>query len=162
MLLDVVNWRVGPYTPNVENYIDDVSVKPQNPSLSVTPHEIAASTGGSSTFTLNAGPAYAGKDYVIFSGISGVHPGTSISGVYFPLNFDVWTWTAFSLINTPVMSNFMSTLDANGTATGGFLFPAPEPAATGLPMYFCYVLLNSPGKTPVIYASNPAFILFTP
>ena len=156
------NWRTGAHTINVENWIDNISVKLKNPSLAVSNHEIQASVGGSSSLTIDAGVANAGKGYVIFTGITGVSPGTWINGLHAPLNLDVWTWTAFSLINTPVMANFMGTLDGNGRATGTFLFPMPEPAAQGLPMYFNAWVLKNPGKTPVVFVSNWAYILFTP
>lgn len=150
-------------TPDVQNYVDNIRLVPQNPNFSCSPRHISAAAGGSSTFTLDAGATYAGKDYVIFSGVTGTYPGFTLNGIDVPLNLDAWTWTAFSLINTPIMQNFMATLDGNGQATATFLAPGPLPPETvGLAMYFDYILLANPGSTPAIFASHPLYVLFIP
>ena len=157
------NWRNDVQTTDIKNYVDNIRFAPQTPNFSCSPRHLSASTGGSSTFTLDAGPAYAGKDYVIFSGVTGTYPGFTWSGVHVPLNLDTWTWTAFSLINTAVMQNFMAALDANGQATAVFAALAPlPPEAVGLALYFDYVVLKNPGSPPVVFASHPLYVLFIP
>lgn len=128
----------------------------------MTKHEISASTGGTSNLILDKNPVFANKDYIIISSVSGSYPGFYLTGQWIPLNLDAWTYIAFSLINTPIMDKFMGVLDVNGDATATFVFPLPEPTAAGLPMYFNYMLLSGPGKTPVLGSGNPVYILFTP
>ena len=115
------------------------------------------------TFTLDAGVGNAGKGFLIFSGVTGSYPGFTMKGVSVPLNLDAWTWTAFSLINSSIMQNFMGAFDGAGQATAIFVAPGPlPPEAIGLPMYFDYLVLKKPGQLSPIAASVPIFVFFIP
>lgn len=142
--------------------MDNIRVYPQNATFEIDSRELSVSGAGSAGLTLNAGPSYGGKDYIIFASVTGTYPGFSVSGVDVPLNLDVFTWLAFSLINTPVFSNFMSVLDGSGQATANFQVFSATPEALGMAIYFDYVLLANPGKTPILFASNPVYALFIP
>ena len=98
--------------------------------------------GGTANFTLNAGPANGGRNYLLFGGVTGTSPGTTLpGGVVLPINWDVFTTLVISLANTPLFTNFMGTLDAQGKATAAFHMPAVT-GAVGAKMYFAYPLNN--------------------
>jgi hypothetical protein len=95
--------------------------------------------------------------------VTGTHPGFTLNGIDVPLNPDPWTWAAFSLINTPIMKDFMGTLDGNGQAKATFMAAGPLPInAIGLVLYFDYLILEYPQAPPAVFASNPIYILIIP
>jgi len=126
------------------------------PCLYVEPTHINAKTGGASGFILSAGAANANRDYILLGGLSGTTPGTPLPGGYvtLPLNMDVFTDIVLQLINTPVFSNFMGKLDANGRSYAVLDSMGPLPAQmVGLVMYFAYALNN-----PWNYVSTPVVV----
>ena len=131
-----------------------------NPSqpLAVDRTTLSASFGGAVELALDAGAAQAGRPYLLFCGASGPLPGTPLpGGVLLPLNWDVLTDLALSLVNTPVFANFHGTLDGQGRATARFDTGGPVPAATGLGLTFAFAL-----KGPWNSVSNPVAVAFTP
>ena len=161
--LEFNNWREGVYSPDIHSYIDNVSVYPQNPVFLASPFEVSVSAGGIANLELDPGAGFSGQDYLVLTGLTGTYPGFPLKGVHVPLNFDVVTTTAFSLINTPVMQNFLGTLDGNGQATAVFsAFGLPSPAAIGLALYFDALVYRSTGGPPVELASNPIYVFFLP
>jgi hypothetical protein len=161
--LEFNNWRGDAANLNVQNFVDNLCVKPQNANFATDLLHISCSTGGLCNFTLDAGPTFPNQSYVIFSGVTGSYPGFTLNDIDVPLNLDVWTFTAFGLINTPIMMNFMAALDGSGQGSATFFAPGSlPPEAVGLPMYFAYILLQSPGGTPAVFASHPMYILFVP
>jgi hypothetical protein len=161
--LEFNNYRNDTQTYNIKNYVDDIRVKPLNANFDTDVLHISTSTGQLCTFTLDAGATYANKSYIIFSGVTSTFPGFTLTGVDVPLNLDVWTWSAFSMINGPLMQNFMAALDGSGQATAKFFAPGPlPPEAIGLPMFFDYILLDNPGGPPALFASHPLYVLFVP
>jgi len=126
------------------------------PALSTSETAISAGQGSSVQFDIDAGPAGAGRPYVLAIGISGTTPPTVLNGVSIPLVFDGLTTLGFQAANTPAFQNFFSTLSPAGQATATMVLPP-----TALP--------NVPGVTlslaaftvqPVTWASNPVNIVF--
>ena len=113
---------------------------------------ISASTGGTITLTLDAGPSNAGRNYVILGSVSGTSPGTPLPGglTTLPLNWDSFTNIVWSNINTPMFANFMGTLDGNGQATAQLNIEPVSSEYIGTKIYFAYCLNN-----PFDYVSNP-------
>ena len=116
--------------------------------------------GGVIRFILNAETDNANRNYLLLGGLTGTDPGIPLPGgkATLPLNWDLFTNLAISLINTPAFSNFMGKLDGTGSATATFdtLGPLPSGSA-GLTLYFAYAL-NSPWD----FASNPINIEVLP
>jgi hypothetical protein len=158
--LDLKNWRSGLETDSVHNYADNVRMTAQTFSFEAKTREINTYVGGTPQFELTAGPAYAGKWYIILQGVSGNDPGFDMNGhtVHVPLNLDAWTWVALDL--NPFWTGFYSQLDANGEAAAVFNSFGDQPAAFALAIHFVYLVLENPGNTPV-FASNPIYVLFT-
>jgi hypothetical protein len=125
--------------------------------LSLSSNAISAGSGGKVSFSLHAEAANAGRNYLVLGGVTGTSPGTPLpGGLILPVNWDVFTDLTLSLMNSPIFSNFMGTLDATGKANA--LLDAPAvPSALGLVMSYGYALNN-----PWDYASNGADIEFVP
>jgi hypothetical protein len=127
--------------------------------LDVNPAQISAGAGGAADFTLAAGPENANRTYVLLGSASGTTPGTPLPGgmATLPLNWDIFTSTVISLINTPVFDQFMGTLDGAGSAGAKLDTFGPIPGAAGITLYFAYALNNAWD-----FASNAVTVEITP
>jgi hypothetical protein len=129
-----------------------------NTGISLDNTVIPETTGASIHFTLDAGPAKAGRNYVLLGSVSGQSPGTPLPGGYavLPLNWDILTDVMFELINGPAFQNFLGTLDGNGMATATLNAP-PLPGFANVALYFAFCINN-----PFDYASNCQIIWIVP
>lgn len=122
--------------------------------------EISESTGGMANFTLNATADNAGRNYLLLGSVSGTVPGIPLPGgmATLPLNWDVFTSIVVSLVNTPMFSNFMGTLDSEGKATATWNTFGPLPTGSaGITTYYAYAL-----NMPWNFASNFVEIKIVP
>jgi hypothetical protein len=121
-------------------------VRVQGPTFTADKTSLVAATGGTVKFTLD-NPAYAGKTYLILGGLSGTSPGFRLPDsprvVNVDLNFDGFTSTVLSFLNTATFSNFFKQLDASGKATASFTLP-PVPVLKGLKFYWTFVQDGNP------------------
>ena len=104
-------------------------------------HHLDASTVN---FTLNAGPAYAGRFYLLLGSLSGTTPGTPLPGglATIPLNYDqlaLWSLTW----GPPIFTNFFGILDADGQATATLNVPAASGIGPGDRMHFAFCIPQS-------------------
>lgn len=163
VLLEMYNWKEGPYASLCVCFIDNLRVYVEEADFSASKRIIPYESGGISQLTLQAGPEYANRFYIILSSVSGTWPGFSLSGVEIPLNLDAWTKVALTLLNTSIMFNFMGQLDALGEATALLNVPGNNPPQLiGVPFYFNCLVLEHHGSGPVLKASHPENILFVP
>jgi hypothetical protein len=164
---DVVDWNgdnvmdilCGNYSgyPNYKGYV--FYFEAQGP-LSLTGNGISAAKGGSLFLNLSAGSANTSRNYVILGSISGTTPGVPLPGgmATLPINWDIFTDLALSLVNAPAFSGFMGTLKTGGKASAKLDTMGPLPsAAVGLNMSFAYAL-----SAPWDYASNGVNIEIVP
>jgi hypothetical protein len=115
--------------------------------------------GGTVRFALTAGQDNAGRQYLMLGSLSGVDPGHPLPGgqVILPLNWDVFTDLVLMLLNTPLFSGFMGSLDGSGQSVAEMNTPALPPGYTGTVVYFAYCLNN-----PFDFASQPVSIEIVP
>lgn len=115
-------------------------------------------TGGTIDFSLDAGAAFAGRDYFLLASASGTSPGTPLAGgaVLLPLNIDWLTLLVIDNLNTPVFSAFAGVLDANGRASAQLNVPS-VPGAAGLVMHHAFVT-----RGPYDFASNAVAVSIVP
>ncbi|MFH1999481.1 MAG: hypothetical protein ABIK28_07360 [Planctomycetota bacterium] len=153
--LSIRNYRTSAAsTTLLNNYVDHVSLVPQNPTLSADTQVFSAFYGTPMNFDLNAGSAYAGHDYWLWVGYSGTYPGITLgSGPTIPLNYDYLVELGLAYPGFPG-TGFIGQLDASGQATAGLTFK-PNMNMVGMCLYFSYVVLSPGGTTPVLMASNP-------
>ena len=116
--------------------------------------------GGSIDFALNGGASSAGRGYALLGGVSGTLPGTPFpeGQVVLPLNVDRFTkGVVLPLIDSPVFTGFVGTLDPLGAASAQLNVPALPPGLAGTQMHYAFLLLN-----PVDFASNPVAVTIVP
>jgi hypothetical protein len=152
---DVVTATATDAAGNTSEFGPD-AVVPGSPSLWADVRFFPSRLGGVSNFTLDAGAAYAGRVYVLGGSISGTTPGIPLGTITVPLNYDPFTATMLTMLNTPVFANFFGVLDGSGQATAQLdLTGIPNPGWNGLIMHFAFVTLSFD------YASNPVAIEVT-
>ena len=157
--LDIQNSNTLSATTNLINYIDNITLKPNDWTLGSDGNNFSCLKPTTRTFTLKAGNQYANTPYWMWVGLSGTYPGMTVSGMHVPLNYDplvMFNWINPGAIGT----GFYGTLDGNGNAT------AQLTGITGLSwvytnLYFAYVVLSPSGGFPIQMASNPINATFT-
>jgi len=111
-------------------------------------------TGGTVNYQLTAGRSNANRTYLIVGGVTGTEPGFQLpGGMMLPINWDVFSDLVMALLNGPVFSNFMATLDSQGNAQAALNAPPIPPGFVGTVMYYAYTLNN-----PFDFVSNPVEI----
>lgn len=82
---------------------------------------ISVTAGDSMTFSISAGPANAGRQYLMLGSLTGTTPGQPLpGGLTLPLADDRYLQYTQHVPNSPILSNSMGVLDANGRATVTF------------------------------------------
>ena len=154
------NWRNLAMT-DCYNYIDDVTVEPATPDLTVDNGNIDIDTGRLVMMTLDAGASNAGKKYLLLASW-GTYPGLTIDGIHVPLEYDwLFTYTQHNF-NNNMFQNTFGTLNSSGKAIARFMTIGPlNPSLLGRNMFFAYVLLTGSGR-PITYASFPVMCTFVP
>ena len=120
---------------------------------------VSAAAASTVQFDLDAGTAYAGRDYLLLMGATGHLPGTRVAfGVTLPLNIDAVTLLALQAVNTPMLANFAGTLDAKGQATAMLDTLGPLPAGVvGGTLTLAYLT-----RSPIDFTSNALEIAIEP
>ncbi|MBM4369110.1 MAG: hypothetical protein FJ102_23050 [Deltaproteobacteria bacterium] len=111
---------------------------------------VSAAAGGTQTLHLDAGPAHAGRSYLILGSASGSSPGTKVGAVTVPLAFDAYTAFTADSANSTALVNTHGQLDALGQAEAQIVVPAGlPPSVAGMTLHHAYVLYG-----PIDFASN--------
>lgn len=101
---------------------------------------VSVLANGSQTLSLSAGPANAGRAYLVLGSISGTAPGVPVgAGLVLPLHYDEYFGTTRSNPNTAILQNSLGVLDAQGNATCVF---HPTRRFEGLTVHHAFLLLN--------------------
>lgn len=142
--------------------LDDLALARLGPGtvvpLTASALHLSAAQGGSLSLQLDAGPAFAGRKYLLLVSASGSAPGTPLGGVLLPLNLDLVSSLALANLNTPVFAGFAGLLSAQGTATATFLSPPfPDPLLPGVTLSFAAITLG-----PIDFASNAVGLQYQP
>lgn len=128
------------------------------PGLQGDVHEISESAGGQVSFLLLGGTDHAGRSYILLGSLSGTSPGTPLPGgtATLPLNWDIFTTVVTLYANSPVLPDFMGSLDNEGSASAAMIVQ-PFFGGAGSVMHFAYAL-NKPWN----FASNPVEVRIVP
>jgi hypothetical protein len=120
---------------------------------------VPVAIGGRQDWRLAAGPAHAGRLYVV-AGSFATTPGLPLGNVVLPLVPDAWTSMSLGFANTSIYPGSIGVLDGSGAATAAFVLPpAWIPALVGQTVHHAYVVLQ--GST-FVHASNAVKLVFTP
>lgn len=144
--------------------IDDVALMSVQPGLRAplvaSARYVSASLGSSTPFDIDLGPAFAGRTVVLALSATPGSPGTVLSGVPLPIQFDAVTNLGFTLLNSPAFANFAQTLSGIGTSVAPptlNLPPLALPALTGFSLHLCAFTL-----APTDVATNAVTLTFVP
>jgi hypothetical protein len=120
---------------------------------------VSAATGGTVSFTLNAGAANGGREYLLAGTTSGTEPGTPLPGglVTIPLNRDAFTNFVLANLNGPIFTDFQGLLDGSGLAGARLVVPVLPPTYVGMVMDYAFAL-----KDPWDFASNAVNVEIVP
>lgn len=130
------------------------AILPQQ-DLGLATGDVSASAATSVAFELDAGPAQAGRLFVLLGSLSGNAPCLPVELACVPLVPDVLTTL---LLQPPAVGSLFGSLDGAGAAAAGLPLAAPlSPGAVGLVLYGSFVLL-----APLDYASSPVAFEFAP
>lgn len=127
--------------------------------------DVSLSVGGSQSFAISGGPAYAGELYWLVGSSAGTSPGIVLDGQTLPLNPDAWMFTTLSFANTAVLPNSIGQLDANGEASGAALVvpPATDPSLAGLVLHHAAAVFSlAGGGATVTLATNAQPVTLLP
>ena len=143
---------------------DDWEIELPPQGLSGTPETISLINGGTQSFSLDAGPPFAGLPYVLLGTLSGTDPGLPLDGVVLPLNADAYTVITLIAPNTPPLAGSFGTLDASGKGVATFtLSPGSPMVLAGLRLHHAFVVIELlPTLLHVVYASDPVPLLLIP
>lgn len=115
-------------------------------------NQVSISQGETITFELNAGPANAGKTYLLLGSVSGTSPGINLpNNLVLPLNMDWYFLLTRLQPNSPTLQFSFGQLDSQGRARARF---KPTSQFLGLEVSHAFLLLN-----PVNFVSNPVTAL---
>lgn len=76
---------------------------------------------------------------LVLGSSTGTEPGFLLDTARVPLQVDAFTSFALTLVNTPVFSGFLATLDAQGRARAQLTLPALDASLVGFEMRFAAV-----------------------
>lgn len=118
--------------------------------LSASENVLSRSTGGTITFSLNAGIAHGNANYFVLGSASGTEPGLTLpGGSILPLNRDAVLDYIFVHHNNAFFQDFRGILDPDGKASA--ILNAPSvPLAAGTVIHFAFTTEN-----PYDFQSNP-------
>jgi hypothetical protein len=110
--------------------------------LSVDVASISATTGGTQSFTMDAGAAHAGEFYFLAGSASGTSPGFGFGGVNVPLNVDSYTLSTLLAPGTPPLAGSFGSLDGAGKASASFTLGTGYAGLVGLNLDHAFVTLD--------------------
>ncbi|MHC4815400.1 MAG: Kelch repeat-containing protein [Planctomycetota bacterium] len=95
--------------------------------LTASPATISIATGGTQTFTLNAGSQHGSRPYWLFGSLTGTSPGvtliSAVGAVTIPLVPDFYTTITIAQPNTAFLVNTKGALNASGQAQASLVVP---------------------------------------
>lgn len=117
--------------------------------------------GGAQSLALDAGPAYAGRLYVMLGSLAGTDVGTPLGAVTVPLNQDAYYDLTVAQPATGLMLGAFGFLDAQGRGSAQFVMPAgvSQFDLVTTPANHAFVTLDA-ALVPD-FASNPVPVAFT-
>ncbi|MHC4853698.1 MAG: Kelch repeat-containing protein [Planctomycetota bacterium] len=128
--------------------------------LTGSPATISIATGGTHTFSLDAGTTNASRLYWIFGSVTGTTPGvtlaSAVGSVTIPLIPDFYTTITIAQPNTAFLVKTKGALDGFGRAQASLLVPKiNDQNAIGVTFNHAYLVYDTP-QNNFYMASNPA------
>lgn len=128
--------------------------------LSVDVPAIFLASGGTATFSLDAGASFAGAPYWFLGSDSGTSPGQNGFGVTLPLNNGAYFQATLNKPTLPFFNGLRGNLDANGRATATVTVPGGfNPGFAFTVVDHAFVVL---GPSPIELVSDTAGFVLMP
>ena len=109
-------------------------------AITVNQSTVSITAGQSQVMHLDAGPANAGRPYLLLGSYSGSTPGYRVGGLTLPLNVDgYFVFTRSYAHGAPYLQNSLGLLDAQGHGTVTF---TPARRFIGYPLIHAFCVLN--------------------
>lgn len=125
--------------------------------------DVSLSVGGKANFDFLAGPADAGKSFVLLYSASGTAPGFFFDGQLIPLNFDSQVIKSMVNQGAPPLYNAAGLLGPDGHVQPYFeIPPGLSPVLAGITLSFAAVSFDLTSTPLLSTVSNPQSFIFTP
>jgi len=116
--------------------------------LTASPATISIATGGTQTFTLNAGTAHGSRLYWLFGSLTGTTPGvtlySAVGAVTIPLVPDLYTTITIAQPNLSPLVTTRGALDGSGQGKAALVVPKiNNQSAIGLNFYHAYLVYDA-------------------
>ncbi|MHC4920019.1 MAG: Kelch repeat-containing protein [Planctomycetota bacterium] len=126
--------------------------------LTASPATISIATGGTQTFTLNAGGQHGSRLYWLFGSLTGTSPGvtliSAVGAVTIPLVPDLYTNITIAQPNSAFLVNTKGALNASGGGQASLVVPKISAQnAIGVTFYHAYLVYDTSNN--FYMASNP-------
>jgi len=158
--LEIYNSRTLYYQGSF-NYVDHITVTPQQATFRNIVEMIPVAYGGSADLTYLGGMVQGNRNYLVLGGFHGSLPGVQLPPHFLPLNIDATTYYILQNTNTPIFQNFEGTLDFIGYCKATFdTNGALPPFMAGSTLTFALVVLQGPRQVPIYHISNPVLVSF--
>jgi hypothetical protein len=114
------------------------------PGLMVDNRLVSYTDAGTVNLALNAGPANAGRIYILVGTMAGTSPGTPLPGglATIPINYDSFCNLTLTR-GAPIFNGFFGILDADGQAMATLNIPAGSGIPPGARMHYAYALAGA-------------------
>ncbi len=130
-------------------------------SLWADAYTASCAQGALVDYSLDAGVANGGRNYLLLGSLTGTNPGFTLpGGQQVPLNWDAFTNLIINNLTSPIFQNFLGTLDGMGQAAAAFDTLGPvDPVLVGHTMNFAFLLKPPAGWD---FVSNLVDLTFEP
>ena len=151
-------------TQGTSSSLDDVecffALEPA--SLAVDAATLSVTAGGTATFDIAHGRAFAGDLQFLLGSFSGTSPGLPLAGVLVPLNLDDYLLLTLQQPNSALHVGTFGPLDAAGRATAQLVLPPGSPAGLiGLTSSHSDCVIDA-GSFALVLATDPVATSFVP
>lgn len=120
---------------------------------------LSSSAGGSVNFSIDTGPANAGKLHLLVGSLSGTQPGTPAGALVLPLNYDAYTALTLSAPNSAFLPGSLGSLDPQGKGASALSLPGGLTPPYGLTAHHAVVVIDA-ANLSVTLVSNPIGLRF--
>lgn len=132
------------------------------PTLKADVASLSLVEGGKQKLIIDAGKAYAGREYLVVGSASGTFPGTQWDSLIVPLNYDIYSEALFALYRKPPCVSFSGHLDSQGRA-----YPEIALAGNSIKLvtgktYYHAAIIYDAKKTRIDNATNAVELLVLP
>lgn len=126
-----------------------------------SPALVRLAEGGAHVLGLAAGPAHAGRAYVLLGSVTGTSPGFFVGPVHVPLVPDAYTWITLANAGAGPFVATLGLLDEQGGATAALaLPPGLDAILVGVTLHHAFVTFDAQGV--VAGASSPQRLSLLP